>query len=358
MSLSTHPPSIAQPFDNHKEQRNVEESDFSAIPCVRYKDLDKNNLIKCSSCRNYTDITCEQYNQDALEYWLGVMRISDDNLYICKHCRSAKESLKKMSSLCKTYLEKLKEMYEKNAIMSAGVDKIEARAEDLSAKIDRANERVEVLSNNKKIVSNSNVRVETNNHEKSISDSSARIDLVIPITAKEVVPSLHPPTKIGDTPVCPHLVGKNYIRKKRLVFIGVPKDMDDKTFIKELSEELNLGIDENRVIKTFRIKAKNIPAGKTPPLNVEFRYANDKLKIYNQETRDKITNLPPHSKFHDVKFFPDRSYKHRKKYKELKFEMDARNSALLSRNVKTLKWIIKSMSLTKVIDLGGGVKTK
>ena len=109
---------------------------------------------------------------------------------------------------------------------------------------------------------------------------------------------------------------------------------------------------------TFRIKAKNIPAGKTPPLNVEFCYANDKLKILNQDTRDKIANLPPHSKFHDVKFFPDRSYKHRKKYKELKFEMDARNSALLSRNVKTLKWIIKNMSLTKVIDLGGGVKTK
>ena len=195
-----------------------------------------------------------------------------------------------------------------------------------------------------------------NNHEKC--DSSAHTDdLVIPITAKEVAHPLHHPTKIEDISVCPNPVGKNHIRKKRLVFIGVPKNMDDKTFIKELSEELNLGIDENRIIKTFRIKAKNIPAGKTPPLNVEFRYVNDKLKILNQDTRDKIANLPPHSKFHDVKFFPDRSYKHRKKYKELKIEMDTRNSALLSRNVKTLKWTIKNMSLTKIIDLGGGVKT-
>ena len=294
-----HPASITQHCDKHKEQRNIEESDFSTFAYIRYKDLDKNNLIKCSNCRNYTDITCEQHNQDTLEYWQGLMRISDNNYYICIHCRSTEESLNKMSSQCKTYLEKISELSAKFNALFASVAKIETNLE-------RTKENVVA------IVSNHNERPEINNHEKC--DSSAHTDdLVIPITAKEVAHPLHHPTKIEDISVCPNPVGKNHIRKKRLVFIGVPKNMDDKTFIKELSEELNLGIDENRIIKTFRIKAKNIPAGKTPPLNVEFRYANDKLKIFNQATRDKITNLPPHSKFHDVKFFPDRPYKHRKK---------------------------------------------
>ena len=66
-------------------------NDSSANSYVRYKDLDKNNLIKCISCCNYTDITCEQYDQDTLTAWLSLMSTSDAIGYICKYCKSTKE---------------------------------------------------------------------------------------------------------------------------------------------------------------------------------------------------------------------------------------------------------------------------
>merc|ERR1711942_597682 len=112
---------------------------------------------------------------------------------------------------------------------------------------------------------------------------------------------LHP--KITKDSLCPvNTVREKYIRKKRLVFIGVPKGTDDENFIEELSGELNLGLDRSAIKKTFRIKARNIPANKTPPLNIEFCDATVRSKILNQLTRDKIANLPPHSRFRDVKF--------------------------------------------------------
>ena len=107
----------------------------------------------------------------------------------------------------------------------------------------------------------------------------------------------------------------NNTRKMRLVCIGVPKHMDDRMFIQELSEELNLRLDNCKIKKTFRIQAKNIPAGKTLPLNIEFYHTNNRSNILSQVTTDKIANLPHNSKFRDVKFFPDRSYKHRKNTK-------------------------------------------
>ena len=143
-----------------------------------------------------------------------------------------------------------------------------------------------------------------------------------------------------------------------MVCIGIPNGMDDKNFIQEVSKELNLGLDENKIKKSFRINARNIPSDKSKPLNIELLQIKDKVKILSQETKEKIANLPLHSKFHGVKFFPDRPYKHRKKYKELKLEMDARNSELASKNLNTLMWKIKNISLIKVIKSALGVKTR
>ena len=81
----------------------------SAISYVRYKDLDKNNLIKCLSCRNYTDITCEQYDQDTLAAWLGLMRSSDHIGYVCKYCKSMNEQIK----FAKESISYLSSLYEK-----------------------------------------------------------------------------------------------------------------------------------------------------------------------------------------------------------------------------------------------------
>ena len=66
-------------------------NDSSAKSYVRYKYLDKNNLIKCICCCNYTDITCEQYDQDTLTAWLSLMSSSDEIGYVCKYCESINE---------------------------------------------------------------------------------------------------------------------------------------------------------------------------------------------------------------------------------------------------------------------------
>ena len=74
-------------------------------------------------------------------------------------------------------------------------------------------------------------------------------------------------------------------------------------FIQELSEELNLGLDNRKVKKTFRIQAKNIPADKTLPLNIEFYHTNDRSNILSQATTDKIVNLPPQLQISRCNFF-------------------------------------------------------
>ena len=323
----------------------------SANSYVRYKDLDKNNLIKCIYCRNYTDITCEQYDHDTLSAWLDLMHSSDAIGYVCKYCESINEQIKSTNKSI-LYLSSQYEQYKKD---------LDVNKKDLAACMKRISDYETKLSTipkdlsaNKEKIPKQNKRNVIGKQDKSINDIVQAEIPDIPKDPKEAV-SLHP--KITKDLSCPvNTVREKYIRKKRLVFIGVPKGTDDENFIEELSGELNLGLDKSATKKTFRIKARNIPANKTPPLNIEFCDATVRSKILNQLTRDKIANLPPHSRFRDVKFFPDRSYKHRKKYKELKLQMDARNSSL-PQNVKTLKWKIKNMSLIKVIDLDVGETT-
>lgn len=325
-------------------------NDSSANSYVRYKDLDKNNLIKCISCRNYTDITCEQYDQDTLTALLGLMSSSDDIGYVCKYCKSTNDKIKSTNediSTLSSQVKICKEINELNIKKLEVYKKVISDYETKMAAIDLPAlvEKVSKLGG----------RIGVDNQDKCIKDIAQDENSVLPIVQKEAV-SLHP-NKTKDSLLCPvNVVREKYIRRKRLVFIGVPKDIDDKTFIKELSEELNLGLEKSAIKKTFRIKARNVPVNKTPPLNIEFCDATDRSKILNQITIDKIAKLPPHSRFRDIKFFPDRSYKQRKKYKELKLRMDALNSSL-PQNVKTLKWKIKNMSLIKVLDLGVGETT-
>ena len=188
-------------------------------------------------------------------------------------------------------------------------------------------------------------------------DGAVKIDN--PIHSTYLKEAVMPVSSSEFTEKLPVRVLPNHTRRMRLVCIGVPKHMDDRTFIQEISEELNLELDNSKIKKTFRIQAKNIPAGKTLPLNIEFYHTSDRSNILSQVTTDKIANLSHNSKFRDVKFFPDRSYKHRKKYK-LKLEMDARNSQLFkyAKTYPSLKWTIKNMSLIKVINLGWWVNNQ
>ena len=121
-----------------------------------------------------------------------------------------------------------------------------------------------------------------------------------------------------------------YIRRKRVVFIGVPEGMDDIDFITDLSKELKLDLDRNKIVKTFRINARNIPVGKTHPLNVEFRNFSDKTKFLSLITKKKLNSLPDYSKFRNVKCFPDRTYKQMEHYRSLQLEMADKSHQLKS----------------------------
>ena len=77
-------------------------NDSSAKSYVRYKYLDINNLIKCICCCNYTDITCEQYDQDTLTAWLSLRSSSDRIGYMCKYCESTNKKIKSTNEIIRT----------------------------------------------------------------------------------------------------------------------------------------------------------------------------------------------------------------------------------------------------------------
>ena len=147
---------------------------------------------------------------------------------------------------------------------------------------------------------------------------------------------------------------RRFIRRKRLVFLGVPKELNDKNFIQEILDELVPNLAHNvKVNKTFRLNATHVKPG-TLPLNVEFHDENDKFHFLHKAFRNILANLSTNSKFYGVTVFQDRTFNQRRKYKELKHEMNERNKLLMDQNVMTYKWIIKNMALTKkyVFDEG------
>ena len=338
---------IAPLHATNNQQRKIETIESNTFIHNIYKELNLNNLIQCMKCHNYADITCQQHDENTLSAYLDLMNCSE-NLdflgYICKQCKYTDELLNLIYEGTEKNLKDYQALEQEYQAFKQDYQAFKQIANSNSNDVQYLRDRVAMPRPAKK-----------------------------PHPVKKVEPPLHPSTTSEETEdilvrkepvvykepvVCkPSVVPKKYIRRKRLVCIGVPREMDDTTFMQEISQELNLVLDENTIKKTFRINAKNISADKSQPLNIELYHTSDKIKLLSQDTKDKIANLPPHSKFHGVKFFPDRPYKHRKKYSELKTEMDARNSKLKSRNLNTLKWVIRNMSLIKVITLGG-VKTQ
>ena len=75
---------------------------------------------------------------------------------------------------------------------------------------------------------------------------------------------------------------------------------------------------------------------------------DDKLKILNKIIREKLINLSEENKFYGVSVAPDRSFKERQKYHQLRVIMNQRNTELLANGMLDEKWIIKRMCLEKV----------
>ena len=108
----------------------------------------------------------------------------------------------------------------------------------------------------------------------------------------------------------------------------------------------------------FRLNATHVKPG-TLPLNVEFHDENHNFFFFlDRIFRNKLSKLSKNSKFYGVMVFQDRTFNQRRKYNELKHEMNERNKLLMDQNVMTYKWIIKNMALTKKYIFDEGEMTE
>ena len=136
------------------------------------------------------------------------------------------------------------------------------------------------------------------------------------------------------------------IEKKRMVIFGMPNTQNDLESVQLLMEELE--IDRTNIKKIFRIKSKTNDSNIAPPINVEFFSYEERFKFLNKNVREKLKNLPEKSVFHGVSVAPDRSFRERQQFKQLKIIMTERNLELLGREIHDSKWIIRRMRLEKV----------
>ena len=166
--------------DNGISEQHVT-NNSSANSYVRYKYLDKNNLIKCNECRNYTDITCEQYDDDSLSAWLSLMSSSDKIGYVCKYCKSIKEQNKLINERF-LYLSSQVEQYKK--VFAA----LEKKVSEYEIKLSITEKDLSATKGN---ISTQNKQNDNGIQDKYINDIAQAEIPDIPKDPKEAVP-LHP----------------------------------------------------------------------------------------------------------------------------------------------------------------------
>ena len=75
---------------------------------------------------------------------------------------------------------------------------------------------------------------------------------------------------------------------------------------------------------------------------------DDKWAFLSKSTRQKLLNLSEENQFHGVSIAPDRSFKERQKYHQMKIVMNERNTELQNKGILGTKWIIRKMRLEKI----------
>ena len=284
-------------FSAKNKKDSSSKTKFSTIFEPLRKSLNKKIINKCSQCKNYVDLSEQGWNKEKLT------KYADQSFvpmlpYSCNQCSLVLDTIKDLN-------------VNQNVIISEFNEKIfriESQIKDYESKTD------------------SSFHDLNSSFHEDIAESSEVSDFEIQ---------------------------RRHKRRNRLVIFGAPKDLDEKNYVQELSEALQLEIGVQNIKKTFRIKTRNNPVGITLPLNVEFLNENDKFKFLNRITKDKLANLHTNSKFHGVNVVQDRTYEERKEYNALKSEMNERNNKLKNLDV-TYKWIIQKMRLTKVNIFGEG----
>ena len=305
---------------------------------IKYPKLDLTKVVKCSYCNNYVDLTCEGWDQDKLSDYgkLNDQQVSSIK-YTCNHCNFMHGKLIElkdhMEADGKKWMCRLKEEMDQFRLNKESTNKTESFSK-IQMKLESLSKELSVMQGvlvKRKDLDQHILGLNEKLHDLLRRVSCANSFLTEPLSHQQDEREYQ----------------NQYIRRNRVVIIGVPKGVSDDDFIMDLYKELKLDLDKNKIIKMFRINAKNIPSHKTLPLNVEFRNFSDKLKILNH-IKEKVYSLPYHSKFKNVQIFPDRTFKQREQFKALKHEMFEKNQLLETQNIMTERFIIKNMVLTKI----------
>ena len=325
---------------------------------IKYSKLDRTKIKKCSRCKHFVDLISEGWSKTELcEYSKLTEQQASETSYVCKYCDSTKflndifeiQYEANADKLERQYNEIAKDIGEKALQKYKEVGEYAFQVLDQHTDVfkDRLNELKENVSNSK--ILSERLTAQSEELEQKISDINEKL-------REYATRNSHVASSQSNS--TPNTTNRNrnretefhnrYKRRNRVVFIGIPNEVDDIDFIIDLAKELKFNINKTDILKTFRINARNIPVSKTQPLNVEFCNLNDKIKFLSPQTKEKLNSLFDQSIFKDVKCFPDRTLKQREKYKSLKLEMYEKNQLLASQNICTEKYIVKNMALTKI----------
>ena len=353
--------------------------------CTKYNKLDRTKISKCYHCKHYVDLRNEGLSQEKLsEYGRLSETVAVHIAYLCNHCSSTLELFKSLTEKLDAHKEidefvtdVKKPLMVINATTQATqqdvatikddliqvkgrLDAVENRHTEFVNQIDCLNEKVKIINQLQEKLENLTQELEDiKKHsvkceilEKQISAVNEMSDYESNVLSRinSQAISLHKDS--SDDIFLERERYRRFKRRNRVVFIGVPKDMSDTDFINELSRELNLDIDASKITNTFKIKARNIPPNKSPPLNVEFFNNGDRQTFLDVLAKNKCNFLPGNSKFKDVQCFPDRTFMQRENFKALKREMDDKNKQLEAENFLNVRYVIKNMTLTKITVFG------
>ena len=212
------------------EKRKWPSFNFLSKSSVKYPKVDLAKIekcscgkkyVKCSYCKNYVDVTQEGWDQDKLPD------------YMCNHCKVMQDTSLKVNK--------------ESTYKTESFNKIQIRLESISKELSVMQD---ILVKREKEFESLNEKI--HDLEKRISyNNSSLADPLSQQNEREYQ--------------------NQYIRRNRVVIIGVPKGMSGIEFITDLYKELKLDLDKNKIKKMFRINAKNIPSHKTLPLIIEFR---------------------------------------------------------------------------------------
>ena len=261
---------------------------------IKYSKLDRTKIKKCSRCKHFVDLISEGWSKTELcEYSKLTEQQASETSYVCKYCDSTKFLNDIFEIQYETNADKLERQYNEIAkdIGEKALQKYKEVGEyafqvlDQNTKLtkqatddfkDSLNVLKENVSNSKKL--SERLTAQSEELEKKISDLNEKL---------REYEARNSYVASSQSNSAPNTTNRNtnrerefhnrYKRRNRVVFIGIPKEVDDIDFIIDLAKELKFNINKTDILKSFRINARNIPVGKTQPLNVEFCNLNDKI---------------------------------------------------------------------------------